>query len=318
LKDRRINDEELQRIRRLCDEIISETQKVIIGKKDLIEYMLIALLAKGHILLEGVPGIAKTTMIKTFAQTLGCTFRRIQFTPDLLPSDITGTYIYNPKTSEFTLRRGPIFSNIVLADEINRAPPKTQAALLEAMQERQVTLEGETHAISPPFIVMATQNPIEQEGTYPLPEAQIDRFQMRLIVDYPTKLEEKMILRLFSSGVESKINSIINPEKIISIQSILPQVYVEDSVIDYIINIVSYTRNNSNILLGASPRVSISLLETSKARAIIKGRDYVIPDDVKKMVYPVLNHRIYLTPEAELDGMKPTKIIEDALNSIKI
>lgn len=318
MKERRINDEELQRIRGLCDEIIHETQKVIIGKKDLIECMLIALLAKGHILLEGVPGIAKTTMIKTFAQTLGCTFRRIQFTPDLLPSDITGTYIYNPKTSEFTLRRGPIFSNIVLADEINRAPPKTQAALLEAMQERQVTLEGETHMISPPFIVMATQNPIEQEGTYPLPEAQIDRFQMRLIVDYPTKLEEKMILRLFSSGSESKINSIINPEKIVSIQSLLTQVYVEDTVIDYITDIVSYTRNNPNILLGGSPRASISLLETSKARAIIKGRDYVIPDDVKKMAYHVLNHRIYLTPEAELDGMKPTKIIEDALSSIKI
>jgi len=308
-------------IKSIYQKILKEIQKVVVGKQDILENLFIALLSEGHVLLEGVPGIAKTVMIKTFSRTLGCDFKRIQFTPDLLPADITGTYIYRAHTSDFVLRKGPIFTNILLADEINRAPPKTQAALLESMQERQVTIEGNTYQMPNPSIVMATQNPIEQEGTYPLPEAQVDRFQMRLLVEYPTRSEEKQILRLFNKKYnedQEDILAVTDPTSIIDMQHKAKEIFVEEDIIDYITDIVFYTRENANVLLGGSPRASIALLKTSKVKAMIHGRDYVIPDDIKELTPHILNHRVILTPEAELEGLKPLNIINEALETVWI
>ncbi len=311
--------EDFAKAREVCDRIRKEVSKVIVGKEELIENILVSFIAGGHVLLEGVPGVAKTMMAKAIASSLGCKFSRIQFTPDLLPSDITGTYIYRIQNSEFVLRKGPIFANVILADEINRAPPKTQSALLECMQERQATIEGETHRIEPPFMVIATQNPIELEGTYPLPEAQIDRFLMRLIVEYPTKREEIEILKLWDNkGAANNVNRVTDSKELITMQNLAKKVHCEDRVMEYIVDLVLHTRKDPNVLLGASPRASISLLTAAKAKALINGRDYVIPDDVKSLANHVLNHRILLRPEAELDGLTSKDVIQAALDSVEV
>jgi len=311
--------EEFTRAEEVCSRIMDEVSRVVVGKKELIENILVSFIAGGHVLLEGVPGVAKTLIAKAIASALGCKFSRIQFTPDLLPSDITGTYIYRAQTSEFVLRKGPVFANVVLADEINRAPPKTQSALLECMQEGQATIEGETHIIEPPFIVIATQNPVELEGTYPLPEAQIDRFLMRLVVGYPSKDEEVGILKLWGGKDNMEaVESVTSREELIKLQDIAKRVHCEDRVLEYIVDLVSHTRRNPSVLLGASPRASLSLLAAAKAKALLSGRDYVIPDDIKTLAPHVLNHRVLLRPEAELDGMKPEDVIKAALNSVRV
>lgn len=305
-------------VRSIAQKVLSEVNKVIVGKLDILQNIFIALLAGGHVLLEGVPGVAKTVMAKTFSDTLGCEFKRIQFTPDLLPADIIGTNVYDQKSGKFYLRKGPIFANIVLADEINRAPPKTQSALLECMQEKQVTIEGETYFLPRPFMVLATQNPIELEGTYPLPEAQVDRFFFKLIVDYPNPEEELEILKRKNMSEEAIVEKVASPQIVIAMQDAVKKVYVDESMFEYIKNIVLRTRNHPQILLGASTRASIVLLYASKARAAILGRDFVIPDDIKSLAFPVLNHRIILKPEAELEGISAGRIINEILEEVEV
>lgn len=280
--------------------------------------MLVATLANGHVLLEGVPGTAKTTLAKAFSNVLGLRFRRIQFTPDLLPSDITGINVYSMKTGEFTMRRGPIFTNVLMADEINRAPPKTQAALLEAMEEKQVTIEGETYPIQLPFIVFATQNPIELEGTYPLPEAQLDRFLMRLMVSYPKHSDEQRMLLLEKVGDVGLVRQLLSPEKIMGFQKLVRRIFATEDLVQYLVNVITATRNHSSILLGASPRASLVLLNTAKARALLNGRDYVIPDDVKQSAPYTLNHRMLLKPEALLRGVSVPQVISEILNTVEV
>jgi len=308
----------LKEVRIITRRILNEIGKVVVGKRDILENILIALLAEGHVLLEGVPGIAKTLIAKTFARTLGCEFKRIQFTPDLLPSDIIGVNVYDKETGRFYLKKGPIFANIILADEINRAPPKTQSALLECMQERQVTIEGRTYPLPTPFIVIATQNPIELEGTYPLPEAQVDRFFFRLILDYPSAEEEVEILRRKNAYVGENVETVASPKLVVAMQRAIRDVYVDDSILYYIRDIVVRTRNHPLILLGASPRASIVFLYASKARAILHGRDYVTPDDIKALAFNVLNHRLILKPEAELEGVSVKRIIEEILEEVSV
>ncbi|MEM1511518.1 MAG: MoxR family ATPase [Candidatus Jordarchaeales archaeon] len=299
--------------------IMEEFKKVIVGKIDVFENLLIALLCNGHVLLEGVPGVAKTFMAKTFARTLGSSFKRIQFTPDLLPSDIIGTYVFNQKSGEFEFRPGPIFANVILADEINRAPPKTQSALLEAMQERQVTVEGVTHPLPSPFIVIATQNPIEtSEGVYPLPEAQLDRFLFKLTVDYPSGDEEVEILRRRVNASVEDVNPVVSPDTIIKMQRIVKGVYVAPEIMDYIRELVVRTRRHPQILLGGSPRASIVLMEGAMARAALNGRDYVIPDDVKSIAKQAFVHRIIMRPEAELEGVTAEKVVERLLEETPV
>lgn len=305
-------------VRSIAQKVLSEVNKVIVGKLDILQNIFIALLAGGHVLLEGVPGVAKTVMAKTFSDTLGCEFKRIQFTPDLLPADIIGTNVYDQKSGKFYLRKGPIFANIVLADEINRAPPKTQSALLECMQEKQVTIEGETYFLPRPFMVLATQNPIELEGTYPLPEAQVDRFFFKLIVDYPNPEEELEILKRKNMSEEAIVEKVASPQIVIAMQDAVKKVYVDESMFEYIKNIVLRTRNHPQILLGASTRASIVFLYASKARAAILGRDFVIPDDIKSLAFPVLNHRIILKPEAELEGISAGRIINEILEEVEV
>ncbi|MEX2723637.1 MAG: AAA family ATPase [Candidatus Freyarchaeota archaeon] len=297
---------------------MSEVNKFIVGKSDILEYIFIALMCDGHVLLEGVPGVAKTYMAKTFAQTLGCSFKRIQFTPDLLPSDILGTYVFDQKSSEFSFREGPVFANIVLADEINRAPPKTQSALLEAMQEKQVTIEGVRHPLPKPFMVLATQNPIEQEGTYPLPEAQIDRFLFKLNVDYPTEEEEVEMLKRRTGTGDDNIKALASPSVLVKMQKVVSNVYVAPEIMEYIRDIVIRTRRNPQVLLGGSPRASIVLMEGAKARAALNGREYVIPDDVKAIAQQSLNHRLILRPEAELEGVSVNRIIASIIGEIQV
>ena len=303
-------------VKELSDKVFSELKKVIVGKIDIIRYLLIGLYSDGHILLEGVPGVAKTFIANNFAKVLGCKFKRIQFTPDLLPSDIIGTHIFDQKEGVFKFRKGPIFANIILADEINRAPPKTQSALLESMQERQVTVEGVTFKLPEPFLVVATQNPIEFEGTYPLPEAQVDRFYFKLDVKYPTLDEEVEVIRRKSNPVDIEVETVSSPNEIIHIQKIVRHVYVSDEIMKYIAEIVNKTRSDPNILLGASPRASIVLLNGAKAVAAINGRDYVIPDDVKQLLYPTLNHRILIKPEAELEGITIADVIRKIIEEV--
>nr|MDO8082733.1 MoxR family ATPase [Candidatus Freyarchaeota archaeon] len=297
---------------------MNEVNKAIVGKSQILEDVFIALMCDGNVLLEGVPGVAKTYMAKTFAQSLGCTFKRIQFTPDLLPSDILGTYVFDQKTSEFSFREGPVFANIVLADEINRAPPKTQSALLEAMQEKQVTIEGVRHVLPKPFMVLATQNPIEHEGTYPLPEAQIDRFLFKLNVDYPTDSEEVEMLKRRTGADDENIKSVASPNILAKMQSVVQSVYVAPEIMEYIRDIVIRSRRNPQVLLGGSPRASIVLMEGSKARAALNGRDYVIPDDIKAIAQQSLNHRLILRPEAELEGVSVNRIIASIVGEIAI
>ncbi len=302
----------------LCNKIIREVQKVIVGKKDIIRYLLIGLFAGGHVLLEGVPGVAKTFMANNFSKTLGLTFKRIQFTPDLLPADIIGTHIFDQKEGTFRYRKGPIFANVILADEINRAPPKTQSALLEAMQEKQVTVEGETFKLPMPFLVIATQNPIEFEGTYPLPEAQVDRFHFKLEVDYPTMEEEIEIIRRKSYPKDIEVKTITSPQEILEVQKLIRTIYVSDELLRYISEIVNKTRKIPELLLGAGPRASIVLLGASRVIAAMDKRDYVIPDDIKEVAVASLNHRLVLKPEAELEGLTVVDVIKKILDEVEV
>lgn len=288
-----------EKVTDLFDGIHKELSKVVVGRKEVIKFLFVALLSEGHVLLEGVPGIAKTLTAKVFAKSLGLDFRRIQFTPDMLPADVMGTYVFDQKKQDFTFRAGPVFSNLILADEINRAPPKTQSSLLEAMQETQVTVEGNTRKLARPFLVIATQNPIEQEGTYLLPEAQLDRFMFRLIVDYPSREEGIGILESITSGSKpDDISKVAGAKEIQSAKDSVASVHVSKEVIEYIVSLIEATRNDSRrIVLGGSPRASVHLLTASKSIALLNGRDYVIPDDIKEVAFEILNHRLILKPE---------------------
>jgi len=314
------NREELnvEPIREIAQEVLSEVSRVIVGYGDILQQLFIALLVNGHVLLEGVPGLGKTVMAKTFAKTLGISFRRVQFTPDLLPSDITGTKIFDQNEGAFVLQKGPLFANIVLADEINRSAPKTQAALLEAMAERQITIEGDTLPLDKPFMVVATENPVEMEGTYPLPEAQLDRFIMKLWLEYPEKEEEVDIMRRQISGESPSVEAITNGEEILAAQNLMNMVYIDDRILKYIRDIVIKTRSHPQIALGCGPRASLVLMKCSKARAAILGRVYVTPDDVRALVVPALNHRILLKPEAELEGLDVKIVIKNIIEDIPI
>ncbi|MFX0009636.1 MAG: AAA family ATPase [Candidatus Hermodarchaeota archaeon] len=305
-------------IREIAQEVLSEVSRVIVGNGEVLQQLFIALLVNGHVLLEGVPGLGKTVMAKTFAKTLGISFRRVQFTPDLLPSDITGTKIFSQEQGTFVLQKGPIFANVVLADEINRSAPKTQAALLEAMAERQVTIEGQTLALDKPFIVIATENPVEMEGTYPLPEAQVDRFLFKLWLDYPEQDEEVDIMRRQISGESPSVEEITNGEEILAAQKLMNMVYIDDRILKYVRDIVLKTRNHPQIALGCGPRASLVLMNCSKARAAILGRVYVTPDDVRALAIPALNHRILLKPEAELEGLDVKTVIKNIIEEIPV
>ncbi|MCA9578493.1 MAG: MoxR family ATPase [Myxococcales bacterium] len=297
--------------------VIAAVQSVYVGPDAVPELLLVALLARGHVLLEGVPGVAKTTLVKAFASTLGCGFRRIQFTPDLLPADITGTYVLDPRNGSFDLRTGPIFANVVLGDEINRAPAKTQSALLEAMQESQVTVEGETRALPAPFLVLATQNPVEQGGTYPLPEAQIDRFLVRIMLGYPSEEAELGVLRRFAAAPDMPA-PVLTPAAILELQGLVERVHVEDEVLSYVVRLARATRSHGRLLLGVSPRAALALVNAARARALLDARDYVLPDDIKHLVTPVLAHRLVLTPEAEMDGASADDILSQTLSRVTL
>ena len=300
--------------------LITEVSNTVLGKRYVLEMVMISILSNGHILFEDFPGLAKTLMANTFARALGCNFKRIQFTPDLLPSDITGTYVFNPRDTSFEFHPGPIFTNILLADEINRAPPKTQAALLEAMQEGQVTIEGRTMTISPPFIVFATQNPIEYEGTYPLPEAQLDRFIMKLSIGYPDEDVERQILinRYQRKEDAVPVEKITDAETVVAMQRAMEEVYVDPRIIHYIVSIVQMTRQDPRVQVGASPRGSQSIFKLSRGVAVLSGRNYVIPDDVKHVVIPALKHRLILKPEPRIRGIRSEDILAEILNSIPV
>lgn len=307
------------------DAVLFEIRKVIVGQDDVLKKLLISLISDGHVLLEGVPGLAKTLMIKTLSETLNLSFCRIQFTPDLLPADIIGTKIYSHNEGRFYTQKGPIFHNFILADEINRAPPKVQSALLEAMQENQVSIHGETFKLNKPFLVLATQNPIETEGTYKLPEAQIDRFAFKLVIDYPNKNDEKIIVRRNTQENKFDVKNVLNAFEIIEIQEFNHKIYADEKIEDYAVSIVDATRNPKNyglelegmIEYGASPRASIWLILTGKANAMMKGRGYVIPEDVREIAHDVLRHRIILTYEAEAEGLTTDKIIDNILSKVK-
>ena len=312
----------LEDLKNAADSIKQEIGKVIVGQQNFIELLIVALLADGHVLIEGVPGIAKTVTAKLFAKILKTDFSRIQFTPDLMPSDVLGTSVLNMKTSEFEFQQGPVFSNIVLIDEINRAPAKTQAALFETMEERQATIDGTTYKFKDPFMVLATQNPIEQEGTYALPEAQLDRFIFKIKVDYPSLEDEIKIIASHherkGEKPEVKINAILDTNKLADYKQKTQAIVVEEKIIKYIAEIVSKTRNHPHLYLGGSPRASIAILNTAKAFAAINGRDFVTPEDVKKALNPVLNHRIILTPEREMEGMTTENVIEMIVQSVEV
>jgi len=297
------------------EELRREVARVYLGSGRALEMMLVALLARGHVLLEGVPGVAKTTLVKAFAMALGCSSRRIQFTPDLLPADITGTYVLSPKDGTFTLRAGPIFANVVLADEINRAPAKTQSALLEAMQERQVTIEGDRFELPLPFLVLATQNPIDLEGTYPLPEAQIDRFLVRIAMGYPSPREEVQMLR--THGVEPPVaRAVLNPRDVIQLQQVAARVYIEDDLHDYAVGLTNATRSHPKVALGASPRATLGLVQAAKASALLAGWPFVAPDDVRAVAPFVLAHRLVMNADAEGDARSRERIVEEALTKV--
>lgn len=303
-----------------CIKIIDEISKVIVGKREVLEKIMFGILANGHILFEDYPGLAKTMIARCFSQVLGLEFKRVQFTPDLLPADITGTYVFNQKEMTFNLRKGPIFTNILLTDEINRAPPKTQAALLEAMQEKQVTLEGDTYALEEPFIVMATQNPIEYEGTYPLPEAQLDRFLIKLQVGYPSQRQEKEIIdrRKERRTDDFNLKKVVDAKKILEMQRTCEDVFIHDDIEKYIVTIMYTSRISAVIEVGASPRGSLALFKLARARAAYSGRDFVIPDDVKEMVIPALSHRIILKPEVWYTKVTEQGVLNDIVEKIPV
>ena len=304
----------------VCQQVVNQVRKVIVGKEAVLEKVMLAVLANSHILFEDYPGLAKTLLARSFAMSMGCQFSRIQFTPDLLPADITGTYIYNVKTGEFDLRRGPVFTNILLADEINRAPPKTQAALLEAMQERQATLDGKTHPIQDPFIVMATQNPIEFEGVYPLPEAQLDRFLVKLGLGYPNRAEEVEIMkrRMLRAREEVFLEPAVDTKTILNLQRTVEEIHVDDDVLGYVADIVQATRGQRQVEIGASPRGSLAIFKLARARAVFHGRDYVIPDDVKEVTAPALVHRMIMKAESWVKGTDPRQVVDEVLKSVPV
>ena len=319
--------EAVQKESAFVEPLFLETSKVIVGQKPMLERVLIGLLCSGHVLLEGVPGLAKTLTVRTFADSISAAFQRIQFTPDLLPADLIGTVIYNQQTASFAVRKGPIFANVILADEINRAPAKVQSALLEAMQERQVTIGNNTFPLPSPFIVLATQNPIEQEGTYPLPEAQVDRFMLKVKVGYPTRDEEKEILNRMSGDSLPKANKVISPEHIANARAVLHRIYVDEKVKDYILNIVFATREPLKyglkdlpdfIQYGASPRATIALTQAARAHAFLRHRGFVTPEDVKAIGLDVLRHRVALTYEAEAEELTPERIIQRVFERVEV
>ena len=323
---RQIN-EMVEREARFVQVLNTEIRKAIIGQDRLVERALVALLADGHILLEGVPGLAKTLLVKTIGQAVQAGFSRIQFTPDLLPADLIGTRIYNPRTGEFSVQKGPVFSNLILADEVNRAPAKVQSALLEAMQEKQVTIGDETFPLDAPFLVLATQNPIEQEGTYPLPEAQVDRFMLKVVIDYPDRSEEREIIDRMTSGAPLNVQAVVDAEYILSAREIVRQVYVDEKIKDYVLDLVIATRNPSAVGLddltnlisyGASPRAGIFLISAARAYAFIRGRGYVVPDDVKQLAPDVLRHRVITTFEAEAQDVNSDQIVQRILDNVEV
>ncbi len=300
-----------------------ELGKVIVGQEEAVEFLLAGVLADGHILLEGVPGVAKTLTAKLLARCIDVNFSRIQFTPDLMPSDVMGTNIYNPKTTDFEFRKGPVFGNIILIDEINRAPAKTQAALFEVMEERKITIDGQSYEMEPPFLVVATQNPVEHEGTYQLPEAQLDRFAFKLNIHYPELEDEVEILRRHQNKTSmheliGQVNKVLSREELQNLRALVRQVTVDENILKYIAQIVNATRDNPDLYLGASPRASVTLLNTSKALATLRSRDFVTPDDVVHLAPSVLRHRIQLTPEKEMEGATPEEVIEQIIKDIEV
>ena len=315
-------DDNLRQLNASVDRIKDEIHKVVIGQDEIIDLLLAGIFAGGHILLEGVPGIAKTMTAKLLAKTFDTRFTRIQFTPDMMPADVTGTTVYSMKTGDFNFNKGPIFSNVILIDEINRAPAKTQSSLFEVMEERQVTMDGITHKMEFPFFVIATQNPIEQEGTYKLPEAQLDRFLFKLNLQYPNLDEERQILHRFKDDFNQKqtttINPVFSPEDLRNCQALIEKIYIKDELINYIAAIVVNTRNNGDLFLGASPRASLAIMRSAKAIAAMRGRNFVTPEDIQYVTYPVLNHRIILTPEREMEGMDTRSVIQDIVQKIEV
>ncbi len=309
----------MQAVRQLAERLIQNVERVIFGKRDVVELTVICLLCQGHLLIEDVPGVGKTMLAKALARSLGGSFKRIQFTPDMLPSDVTGTSIYNQKTGDFEFRPGPIMAQIVLADEINRATPKTQAALLEAMEERQVTVDGVTYKLGPPFLVLATQNPIEYEGTFPLPEAQLDRFLMRVSLGYPAPEQELAILdaQQFAHPIE-RLSRVTTIEELVAMQEALKSVYADKLIKQYIVDLVDATRHHPDVYLGASPRGALTLFRAAQARAAIHGRDYVIPDDVKGLAPATLGHRIIISPAARLRGVSAGDILDELLRTTPV
>ena len=317
----------IQREATFVQDIISEVRRTIVGQDYLINRLLIALLSNGHVLIEGVPGLAKTLTVRTLSATLSTEFQRIQFTPDLLPADLIGTQIYNPKTGDFTPRLGPLFSNIILADEINRAPAKVQSALLEAMEERQITIGEQTHQLSDPFLVLATQNPVEQEGTYPLPEAQLDRFMLKVVITYPTRNEEREIINRMAGEPLDRPQAIISPQDIIQARHVVNQIYVDEKIKSYVLDIIFATREpqksgmkkmSALIDFGASPRGTLALIKAGKAHAFLNGRGYVMPDDIKQIAPDVLRHRIVTSFEAQAENIDSTRIIQEIINRVEV
>ena len=309
----------VENIQRMATRIRENVQRVIVGKDEPINLAIIALLCRGHILVEDAPGIGKTTLAKALAQSLHCTFKRIQFTPDLMPTDVLGVNFYNQRTGDFQFRGGPIFSQMLLADEINRATPRTQSSLLEAMQERQATVDGETRPLPEPFLVMATQNPIEMEGTFPLPEAQLDRFMLRIRLGYPTPEEESDILLRFERDFEPpEIDAVIDAAELSEMQALVNQVLVDDAVRMYIVDIIQSSRTNQSLTLGASPRAGLALYKTSQARAALNGRDFVTPDDVKELALPVLSHRLIVASNARLRGRTAGQVLREILAGVSV
>jgi len=305
-----------------AEQVKAQIGQVIVGQTEMLDQFLVALFTGGHVLLEGVPGIAKTLSAKLLARTIASGFSRLQFTPDLMPADVVGTPVFNMKTSEFTFKPGPIFSNIVLIDEINRAPAKTQAALFEVMEEFQVTVDGHTYPMDSPFFVIATQNPIEQEGTYKLPEAQLDRFLFKIIIDYPSLEEEQLILRRFrndfAGALRNTVEPVLAPADIADCRQRIEQVFIREELLDYIAAIVHSTRNNGDLFLGASPRASLALMKTAKATAAINGRNFVTPDDIRSVVFPALNHRVILTPDREMEGYHVREVLDELVKKVEV
>ncbi len=321
--------------RRDLQALVAEVRRVYVGATPAPEWMAMALVAGGHVLLEGVPGVAKTTLVKAFSVAAGCGFRRIQFTPDLLPSDVTGTTVYSPKDGQFSLRLGPVFTQVLLADEINRAPARTQSALLEAMEEGQVTIEGATEPLPQPFLVLATQNPVEQTGTFPLPEAQVDRFLFRVVLGYPTEEEEVTMLHRFSSATPPvstperpatagpartalPLHQVLSPERALELQHLAARVHVGDAVRAYVVRLARHTRSQPGVYLGVSPRGSLSLLRAARARALFEGRAYTVPDDVKAVAVAAMAHRLVVTPQADLEGVEAHQLVSQALEDVAV